>query len=142
MPPCPGDRWFVDETYVKVSGRWTYLYRAIDQHGQVAFSPDGRTLAAASDDDKVWLWNITSPAHTVRTGQPLTGPTSRVGLMAFSPDGHTLTVGANDDMIWSWNLNLSQVIKRICATTSGNLTPGQWTGYIPQLPYDPPCRRS
>jgi IS6 family transposase len=31
----PGDRWFVDETYVKVAGRWTYLYRAIDQHGQV-----------------------------------------------------------------------------------------------------------
>ncbi len=21
---CPGDRWFVDETYVKVAGRWTY----------------------------------------------------------------------------------------------------------------------
>jgi transposase-like protein len=32
---APGDRWFVDETYVKVAGRWTYLYRAIDQHGQV-----------------------------------------------------------------------------------------------------------
>ena len=30
-----GDRWFVDETDVKVAGRWTYLYRAIDQHGQV-----------------------------------------------------------------------------------------------------------
>ena len=30
-----GDRWFVDETYVKVAGRWTYLYRAIDQHGQI-----------------------------------------------------------------------------------------------------------
>ncbi|MDQ6850892.1 MAG: IS6 family transposase [Actinomycetota bacterium] len=29
------NRWFVDETYVKVAGRWTYLYRAIDQHGQV-----------------------------------------------------------------------------------------------------------
>ena len=29
------DRWFVDETYVKVAGRWTYLYRAVDQHGQV-----------------------------------------------------------------------------------------------------------
>jgi transposase, IS6 family len=36
--PCrrlPGTRWFVDETYVKISGSWTYLYRAIDQHGQV-----------------------------------------------------------------------------------------------------------
>ncbi|MET8088488.1 IS6 family transposase [Micromonospora sp. NPDC005237] len=31
----PGDRCFVDETYVKVNGVWRYVYRAIDQHGQV-----------------------------------------------------------------------------------------------------------
>jgi len=31
----PGDRWYVDETYVKVAGVWRYVYRAIDQHGQV-----------------------------------------------------------------------------------------------------------
>jgi transposase-like protein len=31
----PGDRWFVDETYVKANGVWRYVYRAIDQHGQV-----------------------------------------------------------------------------------------------------------
>ncbi len=30
-----GDRWFVDETYVKVNGMWRYVYRAIDQHGRV-----------------------------------------------------------------------------------------------------------
>ena len=30
-----GDRWFVDETYVKISGVWSYVYRAVDQHGQV-----------------------------------------------------------------------------------------------------------
>ena len=36
--PCRhavGDRWFVDETYVKVAGHWRYVYRAIDQFGQV-----------------------------------------------------------------------------------------------------------
>jgi IS6 family transposase len=36
--PCRhsvGDRWFVDETYVKVAGVWRYVYRAVDQHGQV-----------------------------------------------------------------------------------------------------------
>jgi transposase, IS6 family len=36
--PCRhavGDRWEVDETYVKVAGRWRYVYRAIDQFGQV-----------------------------------------------------------------------------------------------------------
>jgi transposase, IS6 family len=36
--PCRhpiGDRWFVDETYAKVAGKWRYVYRAIDQHGQI-----------------------------------------------------------------------------------------------------------
>jgi transposase-like protein len=31
----PGDRWHVDETYVRVNGVWRYVYRAVDQHGQV-----------------------------------------------------------------------------------------------------------
>src|SRR3954462_1518689 len=30
-----GNRWFVDETYVKIAGRWRYLYRAVDQYGHV-----------------------------------------------------------------------------------------------------------
>jgi IS6 family transposase len=36
--PCRhsvGNRWQVDETYVKVAGHWRYIYRAIDQFGQV-----------------------------------------------------------------------------------------------------------
>jgi transposase, IS6 family len=36
--PCRhrvGDRWRVDETYVKVAGQWRYVYRAIDQFGQI-----------------------------------------------------------------------------------------------------------
>ena len=36
--PCRhavGDRWEVDETYVKVAGQWRYVSRAIDQFGQV-----------------------------------------------------------------------------------------------------------
>jgi transposase-like protein len=36
--PCRhavGDRWYTDETYVKVAGQWRYVYRAIDQFGQV-----------------------------------------------------------------------------------------------------------
>src|SRR3712207_3783271 len=26
-------KWHIDQTYIKVRGRWTYLYRAIDSHG-------------------------------------------------------------------------------------------------------------
>ena len=44
-----GDRWFVDETYVKVSGVWRYVYRAVDQHGQVIdiFVSKRRDIASA-----------------------------------------------------------------------------------------------
>jgi transposase, IS6 family len=47
-PHAPGDRWFVDETYVKVAGRWIYLYRAIDQFVQVidVLASEKRDLAA------------------------------------------------------------------------------------------------
>src|SRR5690242_17355083 len=31
----PGERWHVDETYVKANGISRYVYRAIDQYGQV-----------------------------------------------------------------------------------------------------------
>ncbi len=30
-----GRRWFVDETYVQVGKKWAYLYRAVDEAGQV-----------------------------------------------------------------------------------------------------------
>jgi len=30
-----GTTWRVDETYVRCQGRWTYVYQAIDQDGQV-----------------------------------------------------------------------------------------------------------
>jgi IS6 family transposase len=51
--PCRhsvGGHWFVDETYVKVSGTWRYVYRAVDQYGQVidVFLSKKRDLKAAT----------------------------------------------------------------------------------------------
>jgi IS6 family transposase len=50
--PCRhsvGDRWCVDETYVKVAGSWWYVYRAVDQHGHIidVFVSPRRDTAAA-----------------------------------------------------------------------------------------------
>ena len=43
-----GSCWFVDETYVRVAGVWRYVYRAVDQRGQVidVFVSNHRDLAA------------------------------------------------------------------------------------------------
>ncbi len=114
-----------------------------DPFWTVAFSPDGHTLAAGSDGGEVWLWNVTDPAHATLTGRPLTGTGNVVWTVAFSPDGQTLAAGSEydyDGMIPLLDLDVDHAIDRICATTSGNLTPEQWAHYIPQLPYDPPCR--
>ena len=34
-PPKPGDKWFLDEVFVRIRGKLHYLWRAVDQHGNV-----------------------------------------------------------------------------------------------------------
>ncbi len=66
----PGDRWFADETYVKVASRWTYLYRAIDQHGQVidVLLSQRRDLAAARRFSPVRCARARSRPRSLLTG--------------------------------------------------------------------------
>jgi IS6 family transposase len=69
--PCRhavGDRWQVDETYVKVAGRWRYVYRAIDQFGQVIdvfVSPRRDTAAARRFFERAIGTTKVAPAEVV-----------------------------------------------------------------------------
>ena len=47
--PETGYSWRVDETYVKVKGKWTYLYRALDKYGNTIdfYLSSTRNTAAA-----------------------------------------------------------------------------------------------
>ena len=54
----PNRSWRVDETYVRVAGRWTYLYRAVDSEGNTIdfmLSPN-RDLTAAKHFLQLALW--------------------------------------------------------------------------------------
>jgi IS6 family transposase len=44
-----GARWRVDETLLKINGRWRYVFRGIDEHGQIVdiYLSDHRDAAAA-----------------------------------------------------------------------------------------------
>ncbi len=80
--PCRhrgGDRWFVDETYVKVAGRWRYVYRAVDQHGQVldVYISARRDTAAATQ-----FFRTAIGTH----GEPVEVTTDRAWTLARAVD--------------------------------------------------------
>src|SRR5262249_42255593 len=69
----------------------------------VTFSPDGRLLAAGSNDNTTRLWNVTSP----RRAQPLAtlaGHRHHVQAVAFSPDSRLLATGSGDGTMLLWDV--------------------------------------
>jgi WD40 repeat protein len=65
----------------------------------LAFSPDGKLLASASDDVTARIWDVTS-GHEL---QKLTGHSTGVQGVAFSPDGATLATTTQDGTTRLWS---------------------------------------
>ena len=72
----------------------------------VAFSPDGKILAAAGDTS-MRLWDM---ATRRPTGHRLTGSTGGVSSVAFSPDGKTLAGGGGAQGVRLWDVGTGHQI--------------------------------
>jgi hypothetical protein len=84
----------------------------------VAFSPDGKTLASASEDQTVLLRN---PATGQNTGR-LTGHNARATGVAFSPDGKTLASASEDTKVRLWNPTTRKPIGQPLTGHTGGVT--------------------
>jgi transposase-like protein len=68
--------WRVDETYIKVQGKWNYLYRAVDKHGKTVdflLRPD-RGIAAAQAFFRKAFTAVAAQDHARRPRAEPPGP--------------------------------------------------------------------
>jgi len=87
---CVGARWAVDETSIRLAGRWVYAYRAIDAHGQVidVYLSETRDTAAATAFFEQAITRTDMRPHRVTTDK---APAYPPALRAVAPEAENLT---------------------------------------------------
>ena len=93
----------------------------------MAFSPDGKRLVSASEDETVKVWDAATGQETLT----LKGHTDRVASVAFSPDGKRLVSASWDKTVKVWDAATGQEI----LTLKGH------TGHVVSVAFSPDGKR-
>lgn len=84
----------------------------------VAYSPDGRLIAAGSIGGDVWIWQ----ANDGQLLHTLHGHTGEVRQVGFSPDSHLLVTAGHDGLVRLWDVASDQSLNSLRADGGEVLT--------------------
>jgi WD40 repeat protein/uncharacterized caspase-like protein len=136
-PPDPAD--MMKDFKVEAVGRvqlWDVAsgqeIAAIRGHGRgvskVAFSRDGKLLAAGGTDSTIKIYDVTTQKE-LRT---LTGHTAAIESMDFSPDGRLLASASDDGSTFIWDTKTGEHLLTLISLDDG----GEWMAVTPQGLFD------
>jgi WD40 repeat protein len=110
--------------------------RGIDDATAITFSPDGSTLAAASSDGAIQLWDVAS--HQL-LGSALPTPGDPLLSLGFSPDGGTLYAAGTHVPLQRYEIGSPGVAADVCERAGTGLSRADWKTYLSGIPYRKTC---
>ena len=82
----------------------------------IAFSPNGKWVAAGNTSHKIKLWSYTDLSAAPRV---LTGHSSAINNLHFSPDGQLLVSGSEDRTVRRWDVKTGELLTTYNGHNSG-----------------------
>ena len=103
----------------------------------IAFDPTGQRFATTASQDGAVKLFATSTLQ--QEGATLNTDQRAASTVTFEPRSNSLLVINDHGNGFTWPMSLTAWEQRACAVAGRNLTPGEWSRYLPGQGYTPVC---
>ncbi|MEO3862124.1 WD40 repeat domain-containing protein [Acrocarpospora sp. B8E8] len=103
----------------------------------VIFSPKGDVAASVNREFSVQLLDVSTPR---KLGPPFSGGDTQLLSAAFGSGGTVVHTVDDSGALRDIPVDPARLAATVCARAGRTLTPAEWHHYLPDLPYQDPCR--